>query len=211
MSSRPPLVVLLVLSLVAGCSSSSAPSGDGGSDAGPYPPPVVKPVTAECAAAASGAGPYAVSFHLVNSGTSPVSVALVESDCPAVVTVSACVDGYAGALMISSWDPLGPVGSCEAGCMLASSGGCGGGATSLEPGADHEAYSWDGSVYAFYDLGQCSCASRSAMPAAKYRASVAVSSEVPDGGGAAETWTATVDFELPAPGGVVDIPVAKPK
>jgi hypothetical protein len=49
------------------------------------------------------------------------------------------------------------------------------------------------------------------MPAAKYRASVGVTGAPADDGGAPDTWTAAADFELPAPGGVVTIDLAKPK
>jgi hypothetical protein len=69
----------------------------------------------------------------------------------------------------------------------------------IPPGGSVEA-TWNGNTYTFADNAGCQCHTATAAPPGKYAARVSVYSNIAESG-----WESFEYFELPAPGGVVEL------
>lgn len=160
---------------------------------------------AECSVPASSAAPYEVMFRFTNTSAMPL---FVLGECHVRYDVTSCADGYQ--------QPLSLWGDCTIDCASpeARNGGCiACGACmhqgiEVTPNAPHES-SWAGNTFTFDTTNNgCSCHHTTAAPAGKYQISVPVyaSDEAAQAGEA--LYEIKVPFTLPAPGGVVEVPIA---
>ena len=179
-----------VIDGTGGQGGSGASGGSGGS------------VPDQCAVTTSLSPPFATTFRFANTGPAPV---FLHQGCYLEFDVTSCASGYAGSLAlhadctIDCNDPLG-------GCIAC--GACWDGATTLDAGTTYDD-TWAGSTYTFGTNGDgCSCHVGSLAPAGKYRVVVPVWDADPSIDWPPPSRTVTVDFDLPAVGGVVTIPVA---
>jgi hypothetical protein len=145
--------------------------------------------------------PFAVTFRFTNPSGLPL---YLKQGCNLAFEVTSCVDDYAAPL--SLW--AGCTVDCEAepgGCIQC--GPCWEGpvaVTEAEP-AESE---WAGHTYTFgTNSSGCACSTAHVAPAAHYRVSAPVyeSEQAVEQG--EPSWEASVDFVLPAPGAVVEVPL----
>jgi len=200
----------LALSLAAGCDSSVAIVGGGGSGSGgggqggftgsSSTSGAAGGLPAECQVETTQPAPYEVVFQLQN----PSAEALfVRRDCTIRLTVTACADGYNEPLAL--WSGLAA--DChdpEGGCVMSEP--CGIEALPVTAGAPVEE-PWHGRTYTYdTNADDCPCYYEHTAPAAKYLITVPVygSEDVED---SEPLYEAAVFFELPAPGGVVAVPL----
>lgn len=159
-----------------------------------------------CRAATDAPGPHAFAFRMTNATGAP---AFVFDSCGIELTVTACADGHAAPLAVSapcSYVPCsdGPDAGCPGVC-----GACEALARAVT--ADERPERAMAGVTYSTGSAYCSCTDLVPLPAAKYRVRVPVwSTEEAARTGHDPAWTASVDFELPAPGGVVEVPVGAP-
>jgi hypothetical protein len=116
--------------------------------------------------------------------------------------VTSCADGHATPL--SLWRDCTV--DCVTGaddCILCEQ--CLDGGVQVSPDTPLEV-TWDGNTYAFGWTPQgCRCATATPAPAAHHRLRVPVFVSEQDALQGTPTWTQEVDFDLPAPGGVVEV------
>ncbi|MCC6553750.1 MAG: hypothetical protein IT372_12120 [Polyangiaceae bacterium] len=190
------------LVMVAACGGSVTQGGGGGGttggggEGGAVPP--------QCAVEAPEPGPHAVTFQFENSGALPV---FLQEDCRLRYEVTSCADGYAapvsryGDCTVECSD--GPVGGCIA-C-----GACPFGAVPVDAGGN-TTDSWAG---LYYDFGTnadgCACHTEHTAPAGRYRVVVPVYASEAAAMEGTPSYEASVDFELPAPDGVVRVPIGQ--
>jgi hypothetical protein len=155
----------------------------------------------QCAVPTQQTGPYAVKFQFTVGGH---SVLFLKEQCTLGYTVTACADGYLAPLTLS--------GACTADCSqpdvgCVECGACMDDALQVTSEAPGEA-TWDGQNYTFQPMsGGCECHVGTPVPAAKYRLSVPVYGTHDDAIAGTNAQTVTVDFTLPAPNGVVVVPL----
>jgi hypothetical protein len=159
----------------------------------------------ECAVPADGPGPWEVTFRFTNTSATPL---YVLGECHVRYEVTSCADGYQ--------DPLAMWADCTIDCSSpgAGAGGCiACGACMYQgievtPGAPHES-PWSGNTYDFATTSSgCSCYNASSAPAGKYKISVPVYASDADAQQGTVLYTIEIPFTLPAPGGVVEVPLA---
>jgi hypothetical protein len=194
-----PLVALVL----AGACGRSSPLGappDGGA--------APSTTSALCAVSTTESPPFGVTFRF-RAGDVP---AYVHTDgCTGQEWgVSSCASGFT--------EQLGPIfgacGLCECGASSCQVGSCGqcypDKGVAIAPGTSFDA-PWTGESD---ELGKRSdgqaCESMKALPAAKYRVAIRAYDNASDAEARIGGWIATRDFDLPAPGGVVDVPLGGP-
>lgn len=181
-----------------GSGGSTATAGSGGGTV--TTTTTTTSVPAECAVATNEPAPYEVLFRFtVNSGVT----LYLRSDCYTNYTITSCADGYSA--------PVNIHGDCTIDCS--ESMGC------IECGACPESGlivsqdawqedTWTGDTYAFsQNAAGCTCHTTSAAPAGKYRITVPVFNTAQDAMDNANGNLRSYDFQLPAPNGLVVIPV----
>jgi hypothetical protein len=163
-----------------------------------------------CRAATDAPGPHAFTVRMTNAGGAP---AFVHDSCGIELAITACADGYAAPLAVS--EPCSYVRCDElpdAGCPSAGiCGPCNSDARAVTASESPER-ALPGVTYESATGGAgCSCTALVPLPAAKYRVRVPVWTAKADAEtGRPPTRYATADFELPAPGGVVEVAVGGP-
>ncbi|MBI4702530.1 MAG: hypothetical protein HY744_15530 [Deltaproteobacteria bacterium] len=171
-------------------------SGGGNGGAGGSLPP-------QCQVATAQVPPYATTFRFVNPTG---QVLCLHQGCNLDFSVTACADGYVAPLVLwadCSVDCSDPPGG---GCIAC--GACWEGGVPVDPGGVLEA-SWTGLTYTFgQNADGCPCHTGHKVAPSKYRllAPVYETEEAAELG--QPIWQAGVDFQLPAPGGRVDVPLA---
>ncbi len=178
----------------AGTTGGTGGSVGGSAGTGGMPP--------ACQVPSPGPGPYAVKFRFTNSSFKPF---YVREDCRLQYTVSSCADGYAGSLVRN--------GDCTVDCKEADTGGCiacgacAQSAKQVTSGAPLDG-DWAGYEYTFEQTKQgCDCHNKHVAPAGKYRLKVNVYASEQDAQIGNVSHPVEVDFTLPAPGGIVEVPI----
>lgn len=172
-----------------GGSGGAGTGGSGGAGGSGGLPP-------QCFAPSSSPGPYAVTFRFQSTVE-----AYLYRGCQLRMTVTSCADGYTDSLSLSA-DCTGPCGPGAPGCVMC--GACMQDAPLIGPGEEFE-QSWAGNTFTFGTENGCSCHEMHAAPAGKYRVSVPVYASETDALEGNPSREVSVDFTLPAPGGLVDV------
>lgn len=178
------LACTMVASLVIGCDSN------GGGD----------PIPAECVVATDQEGPYPVKFQLTVAAEG--TTMYIDWDCTPVVSLLTCDDGYTTALAFDT--------ACTADCTAQPTecpicGQCPGGPAAVTSAAPRE-FSWSGHTYDFgKNQAGCSCHEEKTAHAGKYRLTVPVYASEADANAHTNGVNRTVDFDLPAPNGIVNV------
>ena len=156
----------------------------------------------ECEVLVSGSGPYAVTFRFTNDSPQPL---FVLGECHTRYTVTSCAGGYQ--------DPLALWADCTQDCKLADPGGCiACGACmwqgiEVTPSAPHQT-EWSGKTFTFSETTSgCQCYNAFAAPAGRYRITVPVYGSDEGAQHGDVLHEVEVPFTLPAPGGVVHVPL----
>jgi hypothetical protein len=196
-------VVVALAASACGSSVEGGGSGGGGSGGGGTGGQGGQ-LPAECAVETSEPAPHQVALHFQNPGADPV---FLREDCSLNFSILSCADGYT--------DPLSRSGSCSIECGDPTGGCIACGACPLYevavPAGGQHTDAWSGHHYT-YDTGPdgCTCHNEHFAPAGRYRVRVPVFT-TPEGAlNGPPDYEATADFELPAPGGVVEISLAPP-
>jgi hypothetical protein len=165
--------------------------GSGGSGTGGVPP--------TCEVATSQAPPYATIIRFTTTSTTPLY--LVDS-CDLEWSLFACADGYttslgrSGACTVDCGDPSGGCIACGACQYLAKPVVAG-------TPVDDE---WSGDYFTYGETPDgCSCHEKHSAPPAKYRAAAKVYASEDDVQNGVVLREVSVDFELPAPGDIVEV------
>ena len=203
----------VVMALATGCENTvvgntggnggSGGSGGAGGDGGATVT-TSSTLPSECAVETSEQGPYAVTFRFTTTGDVPV---YLREDCVVNYTVTSCGDGYQEGLALT--------GQCTVDCsednQCIDCGACLLQALTVSAGAAVE-HPWAGKTYTFEENNVgCTCHEEHVAPAGKYRITVPVfASEADAVDNNSPAGQVSVDFVLPAPGGVVEVPVALP-
>ncbi len=187
-----------------GSSGSGASGGSGGSGAtggggtGGMPN--------ECSAP-GGAGPHETTFRFTNSSPTPL---FVLGQCHVQFDVKSCADGYQAPLSLyadCSLDCSSPE-ARGGGCIAC--GACMYQGIEVSPSAPYDSQ-WTGKTFEFATTNNgCSCHVPSAAAPGKYVVSVPVYGSDEDAQQGVALYTVEVPFTLPAPGGVVEIPLTSP-
>ncbi len=156
-----------------------------------------------CSVPSAGPGPYKTTFHFTND--SPEKLFL-RGYCQLEMTVSSCAGNYADDLALS--------GDCTVDCNTDPTGGCiacgacpilGQEVTPTTP-YDRD---WSGLTYTFSQTSEgCPCHVGTPAAAAKYRVTVPVYASEAEAQNGTPLREVSIDFTLPAPGGVVEVPLA---
>jgi hypothetical protein len=158
---------------------------------------------AECQTPATDSGPFAVTFVFHNLDSGPVW--LGDSCGTQLFQLLSCADGYQnpipldGACTMACSNPNAQCIDCPAVCQL----------TSVEiPGDTSHSVSFDGMGYVFGALPEgCQCHQQAALPAGKYMLRVPIFTS--DQAVSEDASIPVVQwFDLPVPGGVLDVPVS---
>jgi len=177
-----------------GGSGGTGGTGGSGGTGGTVPP--------ECEVPASSPAPYDVTFQFHNPSDQTL---FLHEQCWTDFTITACADGYAEDLelwarcSVDCADPNGGCIQCEQ-CLDV--------AIPIEPGESH-LYGWPGVTYTFdTNADGCSCHDDHDQAAGLHRITVPVylTAEAAELGDVA--YEVTIDFPLPAPQGLVVVPVA---
>ena len=200
------IIALSIVLSVAGCGSSHQRGADAGAradaavsrdaaealDAGPPD---------ECRVDTTAAPPYSAVFRLENDTADAL---FIGEDCHERLTVSACASGYA---------PLSLHADCTSPCPLAPGTGCiacGACMTrgvAVAPGATLDV-AFSGVTYTFDTTMACGCSNAMNAPAGRYRIEVPIyADELSAETGGTALRTVRLDFELPAPDGIVTVPL----
>lgn len=198
---RSILLSVWAVVLAAGCGGTVNGSGGGGGEGGSG---TTSTLPAECVVETEETAPHKVTFQFTGTGTTTV---YMREECTFEYKVTSCGDGYQEGLALT--------GQCTIDC--AEKNQC------LECGACLEQpvavnpestllHAWAGHTYTFDENNVgCRCHVKHVAPAGKYRITVPVwateEEAAANGPPAAEV---SVDFDLPAPGGVVEVPLALP-
>lgn len=152
-----------------------------------------------CGVANNQPGPFATTIRFTTSSTTPIY--LVDS-CDLEWSLFECADGYAnalsrsGACTVDCGDPSG-------GCIVC--GACqyiGKPVVAGSPVDDE----WSGNYFTYGQTADgCSCHEEHVAPAAKYRATAKVYASEDDVQNGVVLREVSVDFELPAPYGFVEV------
>ncbi len=208
MMARALLVGSSCLLIVAACGGKAVVDAGGGGSGGsttsssPSSGTGLGPA-AECAVKTNEIAPFEVSFQLTNNSSSTI---YVRQECVLSYAVSACIDGYKPSLAI--WPDCTV--DCEedpGGCI--DCGACPLSGQAITPGS-HLNTDWMGKTYTFQSTSMgCQCHNMKYAPAGKYRVSVPVYvTEQQAMSSGPPSYDVDVDFDLPAPGGVVEVVLA---
>ncbi|MDI1446282.1 hypothetical protein [Polyangium sp. 6x1] len=178
----------------AGGAGGAGGTGGTGGEGGVIPP--------ECVVETPASGPYEVTFRFENNGAFP---AVLREDCVLEYKVESCEDGYA--------TPLVTRALCSQACS--SMGGCIACGPCLQGGVpvaigENVMDTWGGMRYTFGTTSEgCSCHEEHVARAGKYRLRVPVYASEMDADMNAPAYEVTVNFDLPAPNGVVVVPIGQ--
>lgn len=197
------------LALATACGSSVNQNGTGGAggaggtgggaagsggEGGAIPP--------QCVVETSEPGPYEVTFQFENSGAFP---AFLRQDCVLQYTIEACEDGYSAPVPIHALCSQA-CGSAD-GCIVC--GACPLGSVSVDTGAQ-TTDSWAGIRYTFgMTTDGCSCHEEHLARAGRYRIRVPVYASDMAAQAGTPSYEVTMNFDLPAPNGVVVVPIGQ--
>lgn len=180
-----------------GCyTSHTQPDGGGAEDAAPAPP--------ECRAAESGAeGPYETIIRFHNDTDEDL---WVHYACRVPFTVWSCSAGLYVPIGIRQRDTF-PCRDGSDDCVAGRT--CRTEAIEVPPGAFLEGDTWDGNIYTFDETPSgCRCHHTRPAPADRYRVTLPVyDNEADASAGAWRAREVSLDFELPAEGGLVTVPM----
>lgn len=186
-----------------GGSAGNGGSGPGGSGSGGSGGQGGQ-VPLACQVQTMEAAPYKVVFQFENPGNSNL---YLREDCHLNFDILACADGYASAISRygdCTVDCSAPPGGCIA-C-----GACFEQAITVAP-AGMSTGEWLGYTYTFSTQPDgCSCHNQYIAPAAKYRIRVPVFASEMDAQSFTPMFSVEKDFDLPAPGGIVNVVLAPP-
>jgi len=192
----------------SGGSGGTGGAGTGGGDGGTATTTSITSTTSstdtivppQCAVNTNQTAPYAVTFQFtVGTG----QVAFLAEDCYTQFQVTSCASAYV--------NPVGMHGECTIDCSdmtgCIDCGACPSGAILVSQGAPHNV-DWDGVQY-FFDTNSsgCSCHTTTNALAAKYRVEVPVYVTEQDALNHTNGVVLTHEFDLPAPNGIVTVPV----
>lgn len=169
-------------------------TGSGG-EGGAIPP--------ECAVETSDPGPYTVTFQFENSG---VGTAYLREDCHLNYAIRSCADGFAEPLAIHA-DCSQACGETGGGCLV-----CGACELTSVPVAENAQAtdSWSGLRYTFGMTSEgCSCHEQHLARPGRYRIEVPVYTSDLAAQEGTPSYEVSVNFELPAPNGVVVVPIGQ--
>lgn len=190
----------------AACGSSvnggaGGAGGDGGGTTGSGGEGGVIPP--ECAVATSEPGPYPVTFQFENFG---VGTAYLREDCALQYSITSCEDGYSEPVATRTFCSQ-PCGDPSGGCIVC--GPCPLGPVPVAEGAQ-STDAWPGMRYTSGTTSEgCACHEEHVARAGRYRIVVPVyTSEMAVMEGT-PSYEVTVNFELPAPNGVVVVPIGQ--
>ena len=177
-----------------GTGGGTAGSGGDGGDGGVIPP--------ECVVETAETGPYEVTFQFENNGAFP---AFLREDCVLNYTISSCEFGFASvttrALCSQACDSTG------SGCI--DCGACPQAGIPVDVGAK-TTDTWSGKRYTFGTTSEgCSCHEEHVARAGKYQIRVPVYASDMDAQAGTPSYDVTVNFDLPAPNGVVVVPIGQ--
>ncbi len=205
---RGALVSGLVLAAAA-CGSSGNQNGSGGAggaggagggtagsggEGGEIPP--------QCVVETSESGPYGVTFQFENSGAFP---AFLRKDCLLQYTIEACEDGYSAPVVTNALCSQA-CGNAD-GCIVC--GACPLDSVPVDVGAQ-TTDSWVGTRYTFSMTSDgCSCHEEHTARAGRYRIRVPVYDSDMAAQAGTPSYEVTMNFDLPAPNGVVMVPIGQ--
>lgn len=177
----------------AGIGGSGGSVGGSGGGSGGMPP--------TCQVPAAGPGPYPVTFRFNNLATAPYYI--VEG-CSLQYQVTSCADGYVKHIARSG-DCTTDCSEKDFGCIAC--GACPFGAKEVTSAFPVDG-NWAGYEYTFEQTKQfCDCHVQHVAPAGKYRIQLNVFASEQDALNGTVSHEVSVDFTLPAPGGMVDVPL----
>lgn len=187
--------------IVSGSGGSGGTGGSGGSSSSTTTTTTTTDtVPAECAVATNDPAPYEVFFQFtVTSGLT----LYLRLDCYTNFEITSCADGYSA--------PIGIHSDCTIDCSQATDciqcGACPEGALPVSQGAPQED-KWAGDTYTFgQNAAGCTCHTAGVAPAGKYRITVPVFTNEQDAMSNTNGVEHSYDFQLPAPNGIVVIPI----
>jgi hypothetical protein len=156
-----------------------------------------------CSVSTTQEPPFAVQFTFRGVGAGPTYIREV---CGSVdFGVSSCASGYARKL-----GPVSSLGTCECGvvpCSPPIGGPCEpNAAVALTGGATANA-AWGNTSVELEWNGTTLCSRTATLPAGRYRVAIRAYDTPEDAARGVRGWVVTHDFDLPTPGGVVDVPV----
>jgi hypothetical protein len=148
-----------------------------------------------------GQAPYKTVFRFTTQSTTTV---YIQDNCQLEWSLLQCADGYTSALSRS--------GACTVDCNEPSGGciACGACQSLAQPVSSDLPLEdeWSGNYFTYATTSDgCSCHEQHAAPAAKYRVMVNVYASEDDALSGVNPKSVSVDFELPAPYGYVQIPL----
>jgi hypothetical protein len=198
--SRSWWVSVLALGLSTACGSKidvigngeggAGANGGSGGAGGTLPP--------SCSVDTQQSPPYEVTFRFVSMGGVDT---WLHQGCEVELSVTSCADGYSAAL--SMWPGCTVDCSDTSGCIAC--GACWDGGVLVDPSSPFEVQ-WSANTYTFGQTANgCECSSPHPVSAAHYRLTVPVYGSELDTTQGAPMWSTTVDFELPAPSGIVEV------
>jgi hypothetical protein len=154
-----------------------------------------------CQVPTNAAGPHAVTFRFNNLASVPY---YIVEDCSLQYTITSCADGYVQPI-VRTGDCTVDCGEKETGCIAC--GACPFGAKEVTSAFPIDG-NWAGYQYTFEQTKQgCDCHVQHVAPAGKYRVNLSVFASEQDAQDGVVSHEVSVDFTLPAPGGMVDVPL----
>lgn len=205
------LACTMVASLVIGCGGNvtGGSGGDGGSTntagsggaTGTTSTTTTTTYPQACAVETNLTAPYSVTFQFTVP-TVGATYYLAEN-CTTEFSIFTCDDAYAASVAIS--------GDCTVDCSMMGEciecGACPQGAVAVTSSTPSE-YTWAGNTYTFgqNNVG-CGCHNEFTAHAGKYRIVVPVYPTEQDAIDHTNAMEHTVDFDLPAPNGIVNVPL----
>lgn len=172
-------------------------SGTGGATTTSTTETVLPP---QCAVETNEPAPYAVTFQFTVATNQS---AFLAEDCYTQFQVTSCASAYV--------DPVGMHGDCTVDCSQSNEcidcGACPSGAILVSSGSPHSV-DWDGVQYFFgtNSVG-CTCHTKTNAYAGKYRVQVPVYLTEQDALNQTNSVMVYHEFDLPAPDGIVVVPV----
>jgi hypothetical protein len=166
------------------------------------------PVTSGlCSVATARQGPFTVQFQFRDDGTGRLF--LSSKGCAGLdFQVSSCASGFSDALNTPTF-----CGDCDCGSTCDHNIECGGcaspGPVAIDPGQS-SSFNWDAELNVTEVNGGVSCIRTTDLSSGRYRISVPVYASAADASTGIGGRVVTRDFDLPATGDVVDVPLSMP-
>ncbi|MCA9595402.1 MAG: hypothetical protein KC776_18935 [Myxococcales bacterium] len=171
---------------------SGGVAGDGGSGGLPD----------ACSAPSPGPGPYETTFLFTNDTSEQL---FLRAYCTLEMSVSSCAKAYADDIAMNAGCTVDCANNDPGGCIAC--GACPMFGEQVTPAKPYQQV-WQGMKYTFDQNAEgCQCHDSIAAPAGKYRVTVPVYASEDDAMFGKPLREVTVDFSLPAPGNVVEVPL----